>query len=207
MSSRNTETDSKTPALEFRHVSLSFDEKRVLSDISFQLRRGQMLFITGASGSGKSILLHLAMGLMRPDEGAIFIEGREIERLDETQLLGIRGGLMGMVFQEDSLFTGLTVYDNIAYRLAEHGWSEDDTQRAVLEALCFVGLEEDAEKLPGALSGGMKRRVEIARALIGWPKVMLFDEPTSGIDPVTSIQILELIIRARSVSNVFRVCD
>jgi len=199
MSVRNSETDSKPPAVEFRHISLSFDERCVLSDISFQLQQGQMMFVTGASGSGKSLLLHLAMGLIRSDLGQIFIEGREIEGLDETELLAIRGGLMGMVFQEDALFTGLTVYDNVAYRLAEHGWDEKDIERAVTEALRFVGLSTDAEKLPAELSGGMKRRVEIARALVGWPKVMLFDEPTSGIDPVTAIQILELIIRARDV--------
>lgn len=199
MSDRNNETDSKPPAVEFRHVSLSFGERCVLSDISFQLRRGQMLFVTGSSGSGKSLLLHLAMGLIRPDQGQIFIEGREIERLDEPELLAIRGGLMGMVFQEDALFTGMTVYENIAYRLAEHGWEEKEAERAVREALRFIGLEDDADKLPEELSGGMKRRVEIARALVGWPKVMLFDEPTSGIDPVTAIQILELIIRARDV--------
>lgn len=199
MSFDNTKTDATAPALEFRHVSLSFDERVVLDDLSFQLRRGQMLFITGASGSGKSLLLHLAMGLIRPDAGQIFVEGREIERLDETELLVIRGGSMGMVFQEDALFTGLTVYDNTAYRLMEHGWTERDAEQAVTEALRFVGLEEEAEKLPEELSGGMKRRVEIARALVGWPRVMLFDEPTSGIDPVTATQILELIIRARDV--------
>ena len=199
MSFKTTEINSNAPAIEFRHISLSFNEKRVLDDISFQLERGQMIFLTGASGSGKSLLLHLALGLIRPDEGQIFIKGREIEALDETELLAIRGGLMGMVFQEDSLFTGLTVYDNAAYRPAEHGWTEEDIKRAVREVLCFVGLEDEVEKFPEELSGGMKRRLEIARSLVGWPSIMLFDEPTSGIDPVTAIQILDLVIRARDV--------
>lgn len=199
MSLEKTKTQSETPAIEFRHVSLSFNQKRVLDDISFRLERGQMIFLTGASGSGKSVLLHLAVGLIKPDEGQIFIEGREIEKLDEKELLAIRGGSMGMVFQEDALFTGLSAYDNTAYRLAEHGWAEEDIERTVREVLRFVGLGDDAEKFPEELSGGMKRRLEIARALVGWPSIMLFDEPTSGIDPVTAVQILDLVIRARDV--------
>ena len=149
----------KPPAIEFRHVSLSFDEKRVLDDISFELAQGEMMFLTGASASGKSVLLHLAIGLLRPDEGQILIEGREIQALDETELVDIRGGRMGISFQEDSLFTGLSAYDNAAYRLAEHGVAEDETERAVLEVLRFVGLENEAEKFPEELSGGMRRRL------------------------------------------------
>jgi phospholipid/cholesterol/gamma-HCH transport system ATP-binding protein len=156
------------PAIEFRHVSLSFEDNRALDDVSFELAQGEMIFLTGASASGKSVLLHLAMGLMRPDEGQIFVEGREIEALDETELVDIRGRRMGIVFQEDSLFTGLTAYDNAAYRLDEHDVAEDETEREVLEVLRFVGLEQDAEKFPEELSGGMRRRLEIARALIGW---------------------------------------
>ena len=124
------------------------------------------------------MLLRLAMGLLKPDSGQIFVEGREIDNLNESELLAIRGGLMGMVFQEDSLFTGLPVYENAAYRLEEHGWSEEEIERAVSEVLRFVGLDGDEEKFPEELSGGMKRRLEIARALIGWPRIMLFDEPT-----------------------------
>jgi phospholipid/cholesterol/gamma-HCH transport system ATP-binding protein len=190
------------PAIEFRDVSLSFDEKRVLDAISFKLDRGEMIFLTGASGSGKSVLLHLAMGLLRPDEGQIFIDGREIESLDETELLEIRGRLMGMVFQEDSLFTGLSTYDNAAFRLDEHGVSENETERAALEVLRFVGLEQDAEKFPEELSGGMRRRLEIARALIGWPSIMLFDEPTSSLDPISAEKVLDLIIRARDIQRI-----
>ena len=190
------------PAIEFRHVSLWFDEKQVLDDISFELAQGEMMFLTGASASGKSVLTHLAMGLLKPDEGQIFIEGQEIEALDETELVDIRGGRMGIVFQEDSLFTGLTAYDNAAFRLDEHGVAEDETEREVLEVLRFVGLEEDAEKFPEELSGGMRRRLEIARALIGWPSIMLFDEPTSSLDPISAEKVLDLIVRARDIQSI-----
>ena len=189
-------------ALEFRHVSLSFDEKKVLSDIELKLKRGEMIFITGVSGSGKSMLLRLAIALERPDSGQIFIEGRDLEFLDEAELLDLRGTRMGIVFQEDSLFTGLTAYDNVAFRLDEHGVRKDETDKAVREVLQFVGLDRDAEKLPAELSGGMRRRLEIARALIGWPSIMLFDEPASGLDPLTAIQVLDLIIRARDIYGI-----
>jgi phospholipid/cholesterol/gamma-HCH transport system ATP-binding protein len=196
-----TET-KKTIALEFRNVSLSFDERKVLSDINLTLGRGEMIFVTGLSGSGKSVLLRLAMGLERPDSGQILIEGNDLGLLDEAELLNLRSTRMGMVFQEDSLFTGLTAYDNVAFRLDEHGVSQAETDEAVKEVLQFVGLEKDAEKLPEELSGGMRRRLEIARALIGWPPVMLFDEPASGLDPLTAIQVLDLIIRARDIYGI-----
>ena len=197
------ETEAQqAPAIEFRHVSLWFDEKRALDDVSFQLARGEMIFLTGGSASGKSVLLHLAMGLLLPDEGQIFIEGREIEALDEAELIDIRRGRMGIAFQEDSLFTGLSVYENAAYRLDERGVGEEEIDRAVLEVLRFVGLEQDAEKFPEELSGGMRRRLEIARAMIGWPSIMLFDEPTSGLDPISAAKVLDLVIRARDVQHV-----
>ena len=178
------------------------NEKQVLDDISFELAQGEMMFLTGASASGKSVLTHLAMGLVKPDAGQIFIQGQEIEALDETELVDIRGGRMGIVFQEDSLFTGLTAYDNAAFRLDEHGVAEDETEREVLEVLRFVGLEQDAEKFPEELSGGMRRRLEIARAMIGWPSIMLFDEPTSSLDPISTEKVLDLIIRARDIQRI-----
>jgi len=190
------------PAIEFRNVFLSFDNHEVLHDVSFTLDQGEMIIVTGVSGSGKSLLLRLAMSLIKPDFGQIFIEGREIENLDETELLNIRGGLMGIVFQEDSLFTGLPVYENVAYRLEEHGWSDEEVQRAVTEVLRFVGLEGEETKLPEELSGGMKRRLEIARALIGWPRIMLFDEPTMSLDPLAALKVLDLIIRARDINHI-----
>ena len=198
----NRSNAEKSAAIEFRNVSVSFDDKPALIDVSFQLGRGEMIFLTGGSNSGKSVLLHLAIGLLKPDSGRIFIEGREIETLDEEELLAIRGGLMGMVFQEDSLFTGMTVYENAAYRLEEHGWTEEQIDKAVREVLRYVGLDGEGEKLPEELSGGMKRRLEIARALIGWPSIMLFDEPTMGLDPIVAVQVLDLIIRARDINKV-----
>jgi phospholipid/cholesterol/gamma-HCH transport system ATP-binding protein len=198
----DAEPDIGQPALEFRNVSLSFDEKRVLNDIDFSLERGEMLFITGVAGSGKSILMRLAIALEPPDSGQVLIEGQDVGQLGEVELLELRSNRMGMVFQEDSLFTGLTVYDNVAYRLNEHGVSKAETEKAVLEVLRFVSLEHCGEMLPGELSGGMRRRLEIARALIGWPSIMLFDEPASGLDPLTSIKVLDLIVRARDVYGI-----
>lgn len=190
------------PAIEFRNVSLSFDDRRALYNISFSLEQGEMIVLTGISGAGKSVLLRLAMGLIRPDSGQIFIEDTEIEDLNESALLDLRGGLMGMVFQEDSLFTGLPVYENAAYRLEEHGWSEHEIDTAVSEVLRFVGLDGEEAKFPEELSGGMKRRLEIARALIGWPRIMLFDEPTMSLDPLAALKVLDLIIRARDVNHI-----
>lgn len=194
--------NAQTPAIEFRNVSLSFDDKLALNNVSFVLDRNEMILLTGVSGSGKSVLLRLAMGLLKPDSGDILIEGKEIQNLDESDLITLRGGLMGMVFQEDSLFTGLPVYENAAYRLEEHGWAEDEIERAVNEVLRFVGLEGEEDKFPEELSGGMKRRLEIARALIGWPRIMLFDEPTMSLDPLAALKVLDLVIRARDINQI-----
>ncbi|HSE23953.1 MAG TPA: ATP-binding cassette domain-containing protein [Pyrinomonadaceae bacterium] len=197
-----TSTAVELPAIEFRNVSFSFDGQSVIKDISFKLAQGEMILVIGESGSGKSVLLRLAIGLLQPDAGQIFVRGREIESLSEDELLGIRGGLMGMVFQEESLFTGLTVFENAAYRPRENGWAEDDVNRAVTEVLTYVGLQDEGEKFPEQLSGGMKRRLEIARALIGWPSIMFFDEPTMSLDPMVALQVLDLVIRARDVNHI-----
>ena len=190
------------PAIEFRNVSVSLGDTAALTGVSFVLNRGEMILVTGVSGSGKSVLLRLAMGLLQPDAGQILIEGREIQQLEESELIDLRGGLMGMVFQEDSLFTGLPVYENAAYRLEEHGWSEAEIARSVAEVLRFVGLEGEESKFPDELSGGMKRRLEIARALIGWPRIMLFDEPTMSLDPLAAQNVLDLVIRARDINHI-----
>lgn len=190
------------PAIEFRHVSLSFDDVVALDDVSFALPHGEMWIITGASGSGKSVLVHIAIELYRPDAGQVFINGREVENLEERELLNIRGNTMGIVFQDDALFTGLSVYDNVAFRLVEHGVAEEETDRAVKEVLQFVGLQNDADKMPEEMSGGMKRRLEFARAIVGYPPIMLFDEPTSGLDPLNAGQMLDLIIRARDTRGI-----
>jgi phospholipid/cholesterol/gamma-HCH transport system ATP-binding protein len=195
-------SNNKPPAIEFRNVYLSFEDHLVLNNINFTLAEEEMLVLTGVSGSGKSLLLRLAMSLLKPDSGQIFINGQEIEKLDESDLLAIRGGSMGMVFQEDSLFTGLRVYENVAYRLEEHDWAEEEIEKAVSEVLRFVGLDGEDEKFPEELSGGMKRRLEIARALVGWPRIMLFDEPTMSLDPLAAVKVLDLIIRARDINHI-----
>ncbi len=194
--------NAQVPAIEFRNVVLSFGDNIALNDVSFSLNQGEMVLMTGVSGLGKSVLLRLAMGLLRPDSGKILIEGKEIQELKEAELIELRGGLMGMVFQEESLFTGLPVYENAAYRLEEHGWTEDEIERAVAEVLRFVGLEGEESKFPEELSGGMKRRLEIARALIGWPRIMLFDEPTMSLDPMAALKVLDLVIRARDINQI-----
>lgn len=194
--------NDQKPAVEFRDVSLSFGDQFVLKEVSFTLQPGEMILVTGVSGSGKSLMLRLAIGLLKADSGKILIGGKEIQELDEGKLLAVRGGLMGIVFQEDALFTGLTVYENAAYRLEEHGWPEDAIEKAVAEVLNFVGLDGEEQKYPEELSGGMKRRLEIARALIGWPSIMLFDEPTMSLDPIAAAKVLDLVIRARDVNHI-----
>lgn len=198
----NQNKSSSPPAIEFKHVSLSFDGTPALRDVSFALPQGEMICVTGASQSGKSVLLRLAIGFLRPDEGEVWINGQEITHLKETELLALRRELMGMVFQENALFTGQTVYQNAAYRLTDRNWPEEETQRAVVEVLTFVGLQDDMQKQAEELSGGMKRRLELARALIGWPPIMLFDEPTSGLDPINARQVRDLIIRARDLHQI-----
>ncbi|MBL8191799.1 MAG: ATP-binding cassette domain-containing protein [Acidobacteria bacterium] len=193
---------SATTAIEFRNVSISFDDVRALQNVSFSLGKGEMICLTGDSQSGKSVLLRLALGFLQPDEGEIWINGQNIVGLDETELLAVRRGLMGMVFQENALFTGQTVYENAAYRLNDQEWPEEDIEKSVLEVLTFVGLQNDLEKQAEALSGGMKRRLELARALIGWPKIMLYDEPTAGLDPINAHQVMDLIIRARDLHGI-----
>jgi phospholipid/cholesterol/gamma-HCH transport system ATP-binding protein len=187
----------QTPAVEFRNVSISFDDVQALRNVSFTLPRGEMICITGDSDSGKSVLLRLALGFLRPDKGQIFINGRETTVMEEDDLLALRRETMGMVFQDNSFFSGQTVYENTAYRLDDRDWPEDEIERAVVEILTFVGLEDEQEKQAEDLSGGMKRRLELARALVGWPSIMLLDEPTAGLDPINARQVLDLIIRAR----------
>ena len=189
------------PAIEFRNASIIFDGAPALQNISFTLPRGEMLCITGDSGSGKSVLLRLALGFLRPDEGGILINGQEITAMEEDELLALRGEAMGMVFQENSFFSGQSVYENTAYRLDDRDWPEDEIERAVVEVLTFVGLEDEQEKQAEDLSGGMKRRLELARALVGWPSIMLYDEPTAGLDPINARQVLDLIILARDLHH------
>lgn len=189
-------------SIEFRDVGIDFNGQPALDSITFQLQPGEMLCITGSSQSGKTVLLRLAIGLLQPDRGEVLVEGRRLNDLTENELLLLRSELMGIVFQENALFTGQSVYDNAAYRLVEHDWTEEEIERAVREVLTFVGLQDDLEKQAEELSGGMKRRLEFARALIGWPPIMLFDEPTAGLDPINARQVLDLIVRARDLHHI-----
>jgi phospholipid/cholesterol/gamma-HCH transport system ATP-binding protein len=189
-------------AVEFRNVSIGFDDRPVLTQLSFALLVNRLICITGASGSGKSVLVRLAIGLLRPDQGHVLIEGTDLASLDEPALLQLRSDAMGVVFQDSSLFTSMSVLENAAYRLTERGLNDDDAERAALEVLTFVGLERDTEKLPEELSIGMGRRLEFARALVGWPRVLLLDEPNSGLDPLNARNILDLVIRARESHKV-----
>ncbi len=191
-----------TPAIEFRDVSLAFDEKPVLSHISFELAKGGTLILLGVTGSGKSVLLKLVLGLLRPDTGQILVEGQDLTPLSEEQLHPIRKR-MGIVFQEGALFDSLTVRENVAYRFREEGTTDEAAiERRVREVLRFVEMEDAIDKMPADLSGGMRRRVSIARALVSEPAIMLYDSPTAGLDPVTSNTIIVQIAKLRDVQHV-----
>jgi phospholipid/cholesterol/gamma-HCH transport system ATP-binding protein len=197
-----TKDQVQIPALELHNVSLSFDEKRVLSDISFELSTGGTLFLLGVTGSGKSVLLKLIVGLLKPDVGEILIEGRNIVPLPESELLAFRKKV-GIVFQEGALFDSLSVYENVSYRLHEEGeCDENKIEQRVREVLSFVDLEDAIDKRPSQLSGGMRRRVSIARAIISQPSIMLYDSPTGGLDPVTAHTINILIAKLRDTQHV-----
>ena len=189
------------PILEMKNVVKYYGDTAVLNGISFSVFHGETKIIIGASGSGKSTILKLIMGLDKPDAGRIFVEGEDITKFNERQLVSVRQKI-GMVFQESALFDSLTVRENVAYRLYELGVDEDEIDAKVRQSLGFVGLEDAIDKMPAELSGGMKRRVALARALIGEPEIMLYDEPTAGLDPVTSKKINELIITLRDIKSV-----
>lgn len=190
--------DSSTPAMVFENVSIAFEEKVVLEEVSFQLPHGETKALFGVAGSGKSTLLKLALGLIRPDGGRILVLGEEITSLSEQQLFEIRRRV-GIVFQESALFDSLTVRDNVAFRLMEEHLSEEEIDKRVSESLRFVELEHTMDMFPAELSGGMRRRVAIARAIVTQPEVLLYDSPTGGLDPVTSNTIIELIMKQRDV--------
>ena len=188
--------------IEFCGVHKSFGDETVLNNVSFRIDRGETKTILGASGSGKSTILKLILGLIRPEAGEILVDGQEITALRERDLVAVRRGI-GMVFQEGALFDSLSVRENVGYRLYEAGNADESAiEEAVRRELSFVGLEDAIDKMPAQLSGGMKRRVGIARALLGSPRVVLYDEPTAGLDPVTKRTILELMIRLRDLEGV-----
>lgn len=195
------EPERVVPAIEFRDVHLSFDDKKILDGISFTVRRGETKVILGRSGGGKSTTIRLILGLLKPDSGQILIDGEDITDYSEVEMMGVRKKI-GMVFQEGALFDSLSVYDNVAYRLHEQGVSEAEVEKEVRRMLQFVDLEDAIDKMPSELSGGMRRRVGIARALVGDPEIVMFDEPTAGLDPPTARTICELAIKLRDLEDV-----
>ena len=186
-------------ALEFANVSIAFEDRQVLDAVSFQLSLGETKAIFGVAGSGKSTILKLALGLLKPDAGRIRLLGEEVTDMSEDQLFILRQRV-GIVFQESALFDSLTVRENVAFRLFEEGnLPEDEIENRVREALSFVELEHTVDLFPSELSGGMRRRVGIARTIITHPEVLLYDSPTGGLDPVTSNTIIELLVKQRDV--------
>jgi phospholipid/cholesterol/gamma-HCH transport system ATP-binding protein len=192
--------DGATPVVQFEDVSITFDVKPILHGISFAVERGQTLVLLGPAGCGKSVLLKLTNGLLMPDSGHIRVFGEDMATMRRREIYQLRARI-GMVFQESALFDSLTVEDNVAYRLHEEHVAEDEAHTRVVEALKFVELETAIDKLPSELSGGMRRRVSIARAIISNPDLILYDSPTGGLDPITSTTIIELVMKQRDVSH------
>ncbi len=191
-----------TPAIEFKSVHKYYDDQQVLKDISFTVRRGETKIILGGSGSGKSTILKLIIGLFKPDGGEIWVDGEEISKYGETKLMEVRKKI-GMVFQEGALFDSLSVSDTVGFRLHEHSELDDEEIYALVKkTLGFVNLEDAIEKMPAELSGGMRKRAAIARSLVGNPKIMLYDEPTAGLDPIIARTINELVIKLRDLEGV-----
>ncbi|HYV24278.1 MAG TPA: ATP-binding cassette domain-containing protein [Pyrinomonadaceae bacterium] len=193
--------DRAIPAIEFRNVTMEFDNRKVLNDLSFKVMKGETKIILGGSGCGKSTTIKLVLGLLKPDNGQILVDGEDITNYSEAQMMSVRKKI-GMIFQEGALFDSLSVYENVAFKLHEQGVPEDEVEAEVRRMLRFVNLEAAIDKMPSELSGGMRRRVGIARALVGDPKVVLFDEPTAGLDPPTARTICELAMKLRDLEDV-----
>ena len=190
------------PVVVFDKVSLAFDEKVILREVSFTLIKGHTKIILGASGAGKSTILKLITGLLRPDGGVIWVNGERVDQMSELELMRVRADL-GMVFQEGALFDSLTVRENVGYRLFEETRQPiADVDKRVAEVLGFVGLSEYRDRMPSELSGGQRRRVAIARALTSRPHILLYDEPTTGLDPITSTTVDEEIVKLRDLEGV-----
>jgi phospholipid/cholesterol/gamma-HCH transport system ATP-binding protein len=194
--------DSAPPVVSFEKVSIAFEDKPLLDGISFDLARGETKALLGVAGSGKSTILKLTLGLIKPDSGSIYVLGEDVTQMGEQELFDLRRKI-GIVFQESALFDSLTVRENVAFRLLEEGQtSEEEIERRVREALRFVELERTVDMFPSELSGGMRRRVGIARTIITQPEILLYDSPTGGLDPVTSNTIIELIVKQRDVYKI-----
>jgi phospholipid/cholesterol/gamma-HCH transport system ATP-binding protein len=190
------------PIIVFDNVCLAFDEKPILCHVSFTLQTGHTKIFLGASGAGKSTILRLILGLLRPDEGRIFVNGEQVDAMSEDELMRVRADL-GMVFQEGALFDSLTVRENVGYKLFEElNWPLDQANARVAEVLGFIGLGEFIDRMPSELSGGQRRRVAIARAMAAKPRILLYDEPTTGLDPITALTVDEEIIKLRDLEGV-----
>jgi len=193
--------DRAIPAIEFRDVTIIYDGRKILDALSFKVMKGETKIILGGSGCGKSTTIKLVLGLLKPDGGQILVDGEDITNYNESQMMSVRKKI-GMIFQEGALFDSLSVYENVAFKLHEQGVPEEEVEAEVRRMLRFVNLEDAIEKMPAELSGGMRRRVGIARALVGDPKIVMFDEPTAGLDPPTARTICELAMKLRDLEDV-----
>jgi phospholipid/cholesterol/gamma-HCH transport system ATP-binding protein len=200
--SRAAAPRAEPPAVEFDHVTFAFDDHVVLDDISFTIAKGSMRILFGASGTGKSTVLKLILGLFRPDSGTISVNGQRIDNMRERDLLALRADI-GMLFQESALFDSLTVAQNVGYRLYEEdGMPEAQVRARVEEVLSFIGLGDFIDRLPSQLSGGQRRRVAIARAIASRPSLLLFDDPTTGLDPIIASTVDDEIVKLRDLEHV-----
>lgn len=202
LTAREVLDEPGAPVVVFDHVQLAFDDKVVLRDVSFTLLKGHTKIILGASGSGKSTALKIITGLLRSDAGVVWVNGQRVDQLTEHQMMAVRADL-GMIFQEGALFDSLTVRENVGYKLYEEtDMPIDDIDRRVEEVLGFIGLAQHIDKMPSALSGGQRRRVAIARAMAFRPRILLYDEATTGLDPITAITVNDEIIKLRDFEGV-----
>ena len=194
--------EKHAPVVLFDKVWLQFDDKVILKDVTFSVRSGHTKIFLGASGAGKSTILRLILGLLKPDAGQIFVNGEQVDNMPEDELMRVRHDL-GMVFQEGALFDSLSVRENVGYKLFEElNWKPTDANKRVEEVLGFIGLGEFIDRRPSELSGGQRRRVAIARAMAAKPRILLYDEPTTGLDPITSITVDDEIIKLRDLEGV-----
>jgi phospholipid/cholesterol/gamma-HCH transport system ATP-binding protein len=202
LSNHHQHVGADVPVVEFDKVSLAFDDNVVLREVSFAVQAGHMAMLLGASGAGKSVVLKLILGLLKPDSGAIRVRGQRIDAMTDVQMMAVRGDI-GMLFQESALFDSLPVADNVGYRLYEEtDMPADQVRHRVEEVLGFIGLEEYIDRMPSELSGGQRRRVAIARAMASRPRLLLFDDPTSGLDPITGRTVIDEIIKLRDMEHV-----
>ncbi len=190
-----------TPFISFQDISIGFEDREVLQKISFEVQQGETKVLLGESGTGKTLLMKMATGLIRPDSGTVTVLGHDVTAMSEHDLLNFRREI-GFVFQEGALFDSMTVAENVSYRLREENADEEEIESRVRESLRFVEMEQAIDRYPAELSGGMRRRVSIARALADHPPIVFYDSPTAGLDPVTSQTIITLILRGRDLQDV-----